>query len=223
MYRPNLLALASLVLATRAFIPPLMLGTQAIYGPNWRYYNFTQHDALTEQRLGIVQMGSNQLKIRLEAHTTCVGYKLDCGEIKSLKQLSQVKPVANAFADPNISWYQFWMYSVANPNPLDRDWTEEMVRAEYNETKEWAVHMLETYSGSGKAFMAGNWEGDWMLMGASGCRGKDGKFNMTCDPTPEVIRRMVQWAQIRQQAIQDARHEVNAANVTVCEPLQLLA
>merc|ERR1711998_31676 len=175
---------------------PLMLGTQAIYGPSWRRYNFTDLDALTEQRHEMVSMGTNQLKLRLEAHTSCVGYGLDCGQTDSLKQLALVPAIAAAFADPAIFWYQFWMYSVANPNPLDRDWTDEMLKAEYDETKEWARHMLQAYNGTGKVFMAGNWEGDWMLMGASGCRGKDGKFNMSCDPTPAVINRMIHWASV---------------------------
>lgn len=73
--------------------------------------------------------------------------------------------------------------------------------------------MLETYSGTGKVFMAGNWEGDWTLMSASGCTKP---YDLEgCDPTPEVIERMIQWGQVRQRAIDDAREEANAKNVFI--------
>jgi len=162
----------------------------------------------------------------------------------------------------------FWVESFANPNWQGRDWTAASLAAEYAETKAWAVHMLTSYSGTGKVFMAGNWEGDWVLLGASGCKrtatstslwavfpvsqvhptphvpystrylmpvllgciwcwccnqigtavpGGKG-YNFTCDPTPAVINRMVQWGKTRQRAIDDARTEAaaaGAANVTL--------
>ena len=49
------------------------------------------------------------------------------------------------------------------------------------------------------------------------CKTPDGKFNMSCDPTPEVIERMVVWAQTRQRALDDAR-----AAATVAEPPALV-
>ena len=55
-----------------------------------------------------------------------------------------------------------------------------------------ALSRLDTYRDTGKVFLAGNWEGDWVLLGASGCK-PNGQFNLTCDPTPTVIDRMVQW------------------------------
>ena len=133
-----------------------VMGTQAIYGPGDNVYNFTGEDALTEQTRAAVRMGSNQFKLRLAPKTTCSGYHLRCanskGGITSLKQLTQEPEVAAAFGMPQIMWYQFWMYSYSNDNFLGHDWTEMMVEAEYNETKEWATHMLVTYSGSGKVF-----------------------------------------------------------------------
>lgn len=37
------------------------------------------------------------------------------------------------------------------------------VMAEYRQVYELAVHLLKTYSGSGKSFYLGHWEGDNML------------------------------------------------------------
>ena len=151
--------------------------------------------------------------------------------MKTLASLAQVPAVAAAFADTNTYWYHIWLYSFANSDYfLKRDWSKENSDAEYREVKAWAVHMFEAYNGTGKTFMAGNWEGDWMLMAASGCKENGelimpgdilsvcagaGKFNMTCDPTPAVIDRMIRWVQIRQQAIADARKESQATDVQI--------
>jgi hypothetical protein len=53
-----------------------------------------------------------------------------------------------------------------------------------------------------------------VLLGASGCTKPGGGFNLSCDPTPRVIQRMVQWAQTRQRAIDDARAHAAASGVT---------
>jgi len=193
----------------------LLLGTQAIYSPTWKEYNFTTMNPLTEQAHGIVRMGSNQLKLRLAPSTTCSGYRLDCGpHVNSLTSLSQVPAIAATFSDPHLFWYQIWLYSFSNPNFLKSNWTTAALQTEYQETKDWAVHMLQSHNGSGKVFMAGNWEGDWMLMMASGCQ-KGGKMKMDCDPSPEVIERMVQWGTTRQRAIDDAHTEAGHVDVRI--------
>ena len=146
-----------------------VMGTQAIYGPSDNVYNFTGKDALTEQTRGVIRMGANQFKMRLAPKSTCAGYHLRCkdNDPSSLKGLAQEPEVAAAFSLPDLVWYQLWLYSFANNEFLGKDWTEAMVEAEYNETKAWAVHMLTTYSGTGKTFFAGNWEGDWARLGGA--------------------------------------------------------
>jgi len=200
--------------------PNFGLGTQAIYGSSWDKYNSTSDDILTEQVAGIADMGNNQIKIRLSPGSTCAGYRLKCGdEVHSLKTLSMVPAVADAFAHEKLVWYQVWLYSFASGAWEKRDWTDASLKAEYEEVKAWAVHMLETYSGTGKVFMAGNWEGDWTLMGASGC---PKPFDLEgCDPTPAVIERMVLWGQTRQRAIDDAREEADAENVFIYYYLEM--
>jgi len=209
------IALISASLAEAKIVAPnFAMGTMAIYGPNWKVYNSTSADVLTEQVAGIAEMGGNQLKIRLAPETTCSGYHLECGaEVNSLKKLSMLPAVANAFAHEKFVWYQLWLYSFANLNWAKHNWTDAALEAEYEETKAWAVHMLETYSGTGKVFMAGNWEGDWTMMASSGCKKP---YDLEgCDPTPEVLERMIQWGQVRQRAIDDAREEANAHNVFI--------
>ena len=193
----------------------LVMGFQAIYGPNWRNYSFTNADALTEQvALASDTMGNNQIKLTLAFDKTCPGYLLgpDCDRASSLKELTQVPAVAAALAKPNVRWYQLWLYSYSNHDSfLKRNWTNATLQAEYDEVYDWALHVMAEYANTGKVFMAGNWEGDWMLLGASGCGKPGGGYNKSCDPTPEVIERMVQWAQVRQRAIEDARAAHKAA------------
>ena len=170
------------------------LGTTSMGGQ----YKFSVSDLLTETTNGIVSVGGNQMKLKL-SDTSCQTYNLDCdnGTITSLKSLAMHDSFASTFSRPELQWYQFWLSSFSNPKPLQKNWTVAALEADYKEIKEWASYMLEKYSGSRKVFMAGNWEGDWMLMDASGCKLPDGKFNLTCNPTPEVIDRLneITWVE----------------------------
>ena len=42
---------------------------------------------------------------------------------------------------PCFSRYHFWVESYANPDWPNRDWTTATLKAEYDETKAWALHM----------------------------------------------------------------------------------
>jgi hypothetical protein len=61
------------------------------------------------------------------------------------------------------------------------------------------VHLLKTYSGTGKSFFIGNWEGDWHMLKLN--------YNYDLDPTPETIQGAIQWFNLRQKAIADAVRE----------------
>eukprot|EP00927_Polykrikos_kofoidii_P073177 TRINITY_DN69249_c0_g1_i1.p1 TRINITY_DN69249_c0_g1~~TRINITY_DN69249_c0_g1_i1.p1 ORF type:complete len:503 (-),score=77.58 TRINITY_DN69249_c0_g1_i1:130-1581(-) len=203
-----------------ARLPNLVVGTQAIYSAHWRAYNFTAApNVLAEQRQVVVDMGGSQLKLKLSGvrpDTTCASYRIrdrECDQAQSLAALAKVPAVAATLALPSVRFYHIWMYTYASgANWLQRDWTAASLAAEKAEVKELAAHLLSTYEGTGKVFMCGNWEGDWMLMGASGCRNPDGKgYNKSCDPTPEVTQRMVLWGQARQSAFDEAREEYEAS------------
>ena len=59
-------------------------------------------------------------------------------------------------------------------------------------------------------FLAGNWEGDWALMWAGGCR-QGGKYNMSCDIPQAVLDRAVAWGTARQEAISEAMAETQSS------------
>ena len=155
-------------------MPNFVLGTQAIYSATWSYYYFTPAgatDTIAEQTAAVVEMGLNQFKFRLSS-TTCIGYRIQCdANIDSLTVLARQSPIAALLASPSIRWYHFWMVTYNAPEPLNTNWTSATLQAEYDETFELATHLLSTYNGTDKVFMAGNWEGDWMLLGPSGCKG----------------------------------------------------
>lgn len=228
------LSAAMITLATAQLAPvsnPVprnyIVGTQEIYGSGY-LYNFTQEAMLVEQTNAAVALGGNQMKIVLSSQKTCKGYRLACDDsVVDLASLCATPGLATLFADPRISWYHMWMTSFAHPNWIQNDWTKKSLAAEFDETKAWALHMLTTYNDSGKVFMAGNWEGDWPLLGASGCKDPNPPhhYNFSCDPSPTVIERMVKWGQTRQSAINAARAEAvtshGVTNVTLLYYIEL--
>lgn len=202
-----------------------LIGSQAIYSPTWDSYRlppFSGHDynqpgfdMLTEFREAVKDSGLNQFKFKLSS-STCASYKLSCesSQVNSLTELSQVPEIAATFEDRSLRWYHMWLYSYNLPKMLQFDLTEEMLEAEYDETYEWAVHMLKRYKGTNKVFFVGNWEGDWQLMWGSGCRNNN-KFDFNCAPSPAVVNRYIQWASTRQRAIDDAKKDAKPKDVDI--------
>lgn len=111
-----------------------------------------------------------------------------------------VVPEANwlAFYGPNRALYAANTYTDPAKAPsefqgLDPASAQNIYREVYDLT----VHLLQTYSGTGKSFYLGNWEGDWMLSGT-------GSFVNQAIP-PERLQAMIDWANTRQRAINDAK------------------
>ncbi|MDD7984629.1 hypothetical protein PQO01_06665 [Lentisphaera marina] len=77
----------------------------------------------------------------------------------------------------------------------------------YQEFYDFTVFLLKNYNNSGKTFMIGNWEGDW-LMGAK-------NVDKNEDMSPELIQKMANWMNIRGKAIEDAKKAVAHKNVKV--------
>jgi hypothetical protein len=202
------------------------VGSQSIYGAKWdayrvlpfagHEYSETGFDMLTEMRESMASAAMNQFKFKL-SNTACDSYRLNCagqdGDF-TLKDLAQETEVADTLGDVRFKWYHIWAYSFNMPKPLKRDMTQDERDAEYEEMYELTTHLLETYEDTGKTFYIGNWEGDWELMWASGCRTASG-FDMACHPSADVVARYHTWAQIRQNAIDDAKEDMRAKDVHV--------
>lgn len=201
------------------------IGTQAIYAPSWsayrvapyagRAYTDSGYDMLTEFREAVAATGMNHFKLKLSTNV-CASYKLSCSDssLSSMSQVAQVAEVAATFRDSRFKWYHIWGYSYSLPGKLSEPFTEDQVDAEYTEVYNWAAHMLQTYRNTGKIFFLGNWEGDWELLGASGCA--DGNtFDLNCVPSQTVIDKYIKWTSTRQQAITAAKRDFGTQGVNV--------
>jgi endo-1,4-beta-mannosidase len=73
-----------------------------------------------------------------------------------------------------------------------------LVWAETDGLYELVCKLLKTYSGTGKTFYLGHWEGDWLLRGTGNTKDED-------KVTPAKIQKMIDWLNARQRAVDDAK------------------
>jgi hypothetical protein len=177
-----------------------VVGTQMIGSK----YKFTKDTYLVEQAKQIRGMGSNILKISLGK-----GYPKVYPDIKPKSGVETTLDVIKTqkdfrkIMDMDFKYIFMWVHTLT-----DVKWGKPMSIEDkmiiYREMYELSEYLLETYSGSGKTFLIGNWEGDWLLHGTG---------NRDKDPGDEKIQAMTEWFKIRQAAIDDAKRKVNHKGV----------
>jgi hypothetical protein len=91
-----------------------------------------------------------------------------------------------------VLWYR-------SSNEWTKGFTPELRRREYNAVYLFTKDLLTRYDTAGKTFFLGHWEGDWYLL-----PDKDVKK----DASPELTSAMIEWLNVRQKAVDDARSEV---------------
>lgn len=177
-----------------------ILGTQAIGGR----YRFTKDSPLLEEAQVIAGMGSNLLKLSFAKGAAARYGSVDAAS-RARTTLEYIKnaPEVQRALDMDFKYYQAWVHSYTNAN-----WRDGVSKAEskqyYDEMYKLSAWLLTRYSGSGKVFMLGNWEGDWLLHGSQG---------RESTPRPVAIRGMIDWLNIRQKAIDDAKSKIRHRNV----------
>lgn len=149
-----------------------------------------------------LRQGSRVVKFRLSnRYASEDGFTAMAG-IDSLTKLVRDQPEVKAVFDLPLTDYLFWVSTFNYPTwqsagNIDTVGLKPAVQqAIYQEVYDLTVYLLQTYSGSGKRFYLGNWEGDWML--ATGYS----------DPTQipqNRIQAMIDWSNIRQKAVDDAK------------------
>lgn len=179
-----------------------ILGTQAIGGP----YQHTKGNRLIEQAENVRGMGSNLLKISLaEGAASNYGSVEAARKAKTTLEYVQGSPELQQALDMDFAFYQAWVHSFT-----DGAWRDGVnmaeARAYYDEMYALTAWLLERYSGTGKVFMLGNWEGDWLLLG---------RQNRELDPSPTAVEGMIAWMKIRQLAVDNARAAVPHKDVAV--------
>ena len=170
-----------------------ILGTQT-FGVR---YTFTDKSTLVETAERIREMGSNLLKFGMtRRYWQEDRYALPKQEgIRSLVDLATKEPSVKGVLDMPFGHYQIWVYAFAHEeNAWINGLSKEEHDAEYREVHDLALHLLKTYDGTGKTFLFGHWEGDWYL-----------SYTPDQKVTPTKIKGMIDWLNVRQKAIDDAK------------------
>ena len=192
------------------------IGTQTVGSK----YKFTDKSMLVETAMEIKNMGSNLLKFSMHPRYCTENYGLPKNDaITSLTKLATLEPSVKEVLDMDFKYYHIWTYGFSQYTPEppgEKDdtaqikfidgFSKEYDKALYKEIYDFTAHLLKTYSGSGKVFYLGNWEGDWHLRP---------DYDRTQPANEKTIEGMTQWAKTRQQAVDDARRETKHNNVSV--------
>jgi hypothetical protein len=187
---------------------PHVLGSQQ-FGT---HYSFGESGISTvDFARATLRQGNRVVKFRLSRKYASEDGFTEVAGINTLAELVRDQPEVKTILDMPLTDYLFWVASFQYPswqNQLDDNGLKPNVQtAIYNEVYDLVVYLLQTYSGSGKRFYLGNWEGDWMLAGTY----RD-------DPTKipqNRIQGMIDWARIRQQAVDDAKANIPHSGVEV--------
>jgi hypothetical protein len=171
-----------------------VLGTQAIGGK----YQFTDAPAVVETAQVVQEMGATMFKFALPAKHA----------FGSLAELAARDPAVRQVFDLPFGQFLVWVNAQA-----EGAWTQGLnpaqVLREYRHVYELTVHLLKTYRGSGKSFYLGHWEGDNMLRGGIDAKG-DAKM-----ADAVRVQGFIDWLRIRQQAVDDAKHDTPHEGVEV--------
>ena len=167
-------------------------------------YQFSKDSKLLEQAKQTRAVGSNIFKTSItDRNLKDYGYtKKDAGNIMDVIKLM---PDYHKVFDMDFKYYLFWVHTATGIN-----WKKGINKSQekilYQEIYDLASFFLKNYNNSGKTFLIGNWEGDWLLLGNQ-------KRNTT--PPQEHVDNMTKWFQIRQRAIADAKKDIPHQNVNL--------
>jgi len=180
-----------------------VLGTQT-FAPT---YSFTNKTRLVETAEVIRAMGSNIIKFDMSVRAFR-GYRLPHDSaIHTLTELADREPSCRRVLRMPFTFYFLWAYAHSVRNSAWRNGLADDERDQvYREMLAFTKYLLTTYRGTGKTFFLGHWEGDWALLGS---------FDRNRTPRPEAVQGMIDWLNVRQQAIDDAKAEVVCHGVQV--------
>ena len=205
------LALVNMSGAERSAPFSLSVGTQSV-GVR---YQFTDQCALVESANEIAALGSDTLKIAFTP-SYADDYRLEKDAcINSVMDLVRHKPSYQQVMDMPFRNIMLWVYPFSDSKSAFSEGviSETEAKAVYKEIYDFTAYLLKRYSGSGKSFFLGNWEGDWHLQNEA--------FVYDLDPEPEAIAGAIQWFNLREKAVADARRETPHSEVEVYYYIEL--
>ncbi|WP_430815670.1 hypothetical protein [Carboxylicivirga sp. RSCT41] len=182
-------------------------GTQAIGAK----YKFTKESFIVEQAKHIRGMGSNILKISMgKNYAKSYGMKPAQG-INTTLDLIKKKKDYQAVMDMDFKYIFAWVHTFTEAKWQDGLTSEEKMML-YREMYDLTAYVLKKYSGSGKTFLWGNWEGDWLLHSG---------YDRKSTPSDERIQGMIDWFNIRQIAVDDAKRDTPHEDVELWHYVEL--
>ena len=128
-------------------------------------------------------------------------------DIQTLTDLARLEPSYRQVFEMPFAYYLIWTYAFA-PGWWHQGFSPENQKKEYQEIREFVSHLLKTYSGTGKTFFLGHWEGDWHLRPSL-------KVDSDKEVTAESIQGMTDWLNTRQKAVDDAKRQTPHHGVQV--------
>jgi len=206
-----LISLGNLAVAERSAPFSLSVGTQSV-GVR---YQFTEECALVESAREVAALGSDTLKIALTPNYPD-DYRLEKDAcIDSVMDLVRHKPSYQQVMDMPFRNIMLWVYPFSDSKSAFSEGAigEKEAKDIYKEIYDFTAYLLKRYSGSNKAFFIGNWEGDWHLQNEA--------FDYDLDPDPEAITGAIQWFNLREKAVADARRDTPHEAVEVFYYIEL--
>lgn len=189
----------------------MVLGAQQ-FGGGDQAYSFGESGIRNlDYARSTIRQGARMIKFRLSNRYDGVDGFSSVPGINSLVELVRDHPEVKEVLDLPVTDLLFWVSTFSVPkwqNRIDANGLEPSAQQDvYDEIYDLAVYLLQNYSGSGKNFYLGNWEGDWMLTSTGSIEPED--------LPAERIQAMIDWANVRQQAIDDAKTATPHSDVNV--------
>jgi hypothetical protein len=183
----------------------LGVGTQSI-GVR---YKFSSDTAVEESAKQIAALGSDTLKLALTPNYAKDYLIQRDANIRSLMDLLRARPEFERAMDLPFRNVMLWVYPFSDSKSAFATGVIGDAEAEkvYREIYDLTAHLLKRYSGSGKKFFLGNWEGDWHTLLE--------KYDYNLDPTPAAIQGAIRWFTLREKAVADARRDTPHTDVQV--------
>jgi hypothetical protein len=167
-------------------------------------YQFTKDSKLIEQAKQTKALGSNIFKTTI-SNKKLKDYGLKMSDAYDIMQVIEQIPDYEQIFNMDFKYFFFWIHTATGVK-----WKKGISKKEeielYEEMFNFTKYLLEKYNDTGKTFMIGNWEGDWLL---------HGEGNRDKTPSKETVENMTKWFQIRQRAIEDAKIKTTSVNVNV--------
>lgn len=168
-------------------------------------YQFSDENCLVECAKLLISIGSDTIKFSLVPQS--IGISTLPATIKTLQQLVANEPNYRCVFDmPELKNYILWAYTL-NGSVVKDGMSRTELDAEYKQIYDLTQYLLTKYNGTKKTFYLGNWESDWGALGITGYNG--------ADPEPIRVQSLIDYFNIRQKAVDDAKASIRFQDVNV--------